>query len=227
MKDRILKLCKRLKNCTLNDITQLMDIEPSVLEVILLFLINENKIQEKDGIYSVIEEFPAQNGIESKNLKLMFMYHSPETVDLIMRGFCAELPTIKVSYLTGVGDNCICDFYKIFRNLIYERQLNELVNHYCKNPQKFRFRKFFEKYAYFYNYKNKIFVTKKPLQAKRENNFTQEEEQEFKKIYCYLARIESHNQNEVYLYQRLAESIWRREKSFEELYSDLKNNLIS
>ena len=213
MKDRILKLCKRLKNCTLNDITQLMDIEPSVLEVILLFLINENKIQEKDGIYSVIEEFPAKNGIESKNLKLMFMYHSPETVDLIMRGFCAELPTIKVSYLTGVGDNCICDFYKIFRNLIYERQLNELVNHYCKN-------------AYFYNYNNKIFVTKKPLQAKRENNFTQEEEQEFKKIYCYLARIESHNQNEVYLYQRLAESIWRREKSFEELYSDLKNNLI-
>lgn len=135
MKDRILKLCKRLKNCTLNDITQLMDIEPSVLEVILLFLINENKIQEKDGIYSVIE----------------------------------ELPTIKVSYLTGVGDNCICDFYKIFRNLIYERQLNELVNHYCKNPQKFRFRKFFEKYAYFYNYNNKIFVTKKPLQSKREN----------------------------------------------------------
>ena len=100
MKDRILKLCKRLKNCTLNDITQLMDIEPNVLEVILLFLINENKLQEKDGIYSVIEEFPAKNGIESKNLKLMFMYHSPETVDLIMRGFCSELPTIKVSYLT-------------------------------------------------------------------------------------------------------------------------------
>ena len=134
-----------------------------------------NKIQEKDGIYSVIEELPTKNGIESKNLKLMFMYHAPETVDLIMRSFCAELPTIKVSYLTGVGDNCIADFYKIFRNLIYERQLNELVNHYCKKPQKFRFRKFFEKYAYFYNYNNKIFVTKKPLQAKRENNFTQED----------------------------------------------------
>lgn len=82
MKEQVLKLCKRLKNCTLNDITQLMDIEPNVLEVILLFLINENKIQEKDGIYTVIEELPTKNGIESKNLKLMFMYHSPETVDL-------------------------------------------------------------------------------------------------------------------------------------------------
>ena len=66
MKDRILKLCKRLKNCTLNDITQLMDIEPSVLEMILLFLINENKIQEKDGIYSVIEELPTKNGINPR-----------------------------------------------------------------------------------------------------------------------------------------------------------------
>ena len=47
MKEQVLKLCKRLKNCTLNDITQLMDIEPSVLEVILLFLINENKITEQ------------------------------------------------------------------------------------------------------------------------------------------------------------------------------------
>ena len=65
--------CLQPKNCTLNDITQLMDIEPSVLEVILLFLSNENKIQEKDGIYSVIEELPTKNGIESKNLKLMFI----------------------------------------------------------------------------------------------------------------------------------------------------------
>ena len=236
MKDRILKLCKRLKNCTLNDITQLMDIEPSVLEVILLFLINENKIQEKDGIYSVIEELPTKNGIESKNLKLMFMYHSPETVDLIMRSFCAELPTIKVSYLTGVGDNCICDFYKIFRNLIYERQLNVLVNHYCKNPQKFRFmvasgsvstflRVIDELESVTDSIFNLIKLTQQRLEQKL--TYTQEEEQEFKKIYCYLARIESHNQNEVYLYQRLAESIWRREKSFEELYSDLKNNLIS
>ena len=48
MKDRILKLCKRLKNCTLNDITQLMDIEPNVLEVILLFLINENSRKRRN-----------------------------------------------------------------------------------------------------------------------------------------------------------------------------------
>ena len=41
-----------------------------------------------------------------------------------------------------------------------------------------------------------------------------------------LKRIESRNVNENYLYYHLADSILRHEKSFEDLYNDLKNNLI-
>lgn len=227
MKDQILKLCKRLKKSTLNDILQLMEIQPEVLELAIMYLISEGDLQEKDGIYTVIEKTTKKGQIENKNLNLMFMFHSPETVDLIMRGFCALIPTQKLSHLVNVDDNCIGDFYRIFRNLIYERQLNELLNFYFTNPQQGRFRKFFEKYAYFYSYNNKIYVSKKFLQANREKNFTDAEIQDFKKVYSYLSRIESHNMNEVCLHQRLAEGIWRREKEFQELYEDLKNNLIA
>lgn len=227
MKDQILKLCKRLKKCTLNDILQLMEIQPAVLELALLYLIQEGALQEKDGVYTVIEKTTKKGQIENKNLQFMFMFHSPETVDLIMRGFCASITTQKLAYLVNLDDNCIGDFYRIFRNLIYERQLNELLNYYFVDPQQGRFRTFFEKYAYFYSYDNKIFVSKKLLQAKKEKNFTNTEIQEFKKVYSYLSRIESHNMNEVCLYQRLAEGIWRREKRFQELYTDLKNNLIN
>lgn len=66
------------------------------------------------------------------------MFHSSETVDLIMRGFCALIPTQKLSHLVNVDDNCIGDFFRIFRNLIYERQLNELLNFYFINPQQGR-----------------------------------------------------------------------------------------
>ena len=45
MKDQILKLCKRLKKCTLNDILQLMEIQPEVLELALIYLINEGELQ--------------------------------------------------------------------------------------------------------------------------------------------------------------------------------------
>lgn len=226
MKDRVLKLCRRLKNCTLEDLVQFTEAEKSVIETILLYLINEGKIQEKDGIYSFIEQTNPKNYIENKNLQIMFMYHSQETVDVIMRGFCAMLPTLKLSYLIDVSDSSIGDFYRIFRNLIYERQKNELLNYYVKSPQQYRYRKFFEKYAYFYTYENKIFVIQKPLRANKEKNFTKKEVQEFKKIYCHLARVESHNKFQTDLYQRLAEEIWRRDKTFEELYYDLKNNLI-
>lgn len=222
MQEKILKLCRRLKNCTLEDLVQFTETEKSVIETILLYLIDEEKIQEKDGIYSFVEQTTSKNYIENKNLNLMFMYHTPETVDIIMRGFCTMIPTQKLSYLIDVSDNCIGDFYRIFRNLIYERQKNELLNYYVKSPQQYRYRKFFEKYAYFYTYENKIFVIQKPLRAKNEKGLTPKEIQEFKKVYCYLSRIESHNKSEVCMHQRLAESIWRQKKTFEELYQDLK-----
>ena len=40
-------------------------------------------------------------------------------------------------------------------------------------------------------------------------------------MYNHLARVESHNVNKAYMYQRLAEYIWRRDKNYDELYSQL------
>ena len=57
--------------------------------------------------------------------------------------------------------------------------------------------------------------------------FTKSEEQKFKKVYSYLTRFTSHNSNKVDLPQKLAEGIWRRNKEFGELYSDLKVNLLN
>ena len=84
-----------------------------------------------------------------------------------------------------------------------------------------------EKYAYFYVYNNKVFVSEKLLRANIEKEFKKDEIREFKRMYCYLARVESHNSNQNYMHHRLAEFIWRRERSFEDIYSDLKNNIIS
>ena len=65
------------------------------------------------------------------------------------------------------------------------------------------------------------------LRANIEKEFKKDEIREFKRMYCYLARVESHNSNQNYMHHRLAEFIWRRERSFEDIYSDLKNNIIS
>lgn len=227
MKDKILKLCRRLKKCTLDDFTEFIGVDGENLESLLKYLVNTGDLMENDGVYCLCQKVSKKGTIENKNFQFMTMFHSLETIDLIIRSFCLSLPTQKVACLVDVGDNCLCDFYKIFRNLIYERQEKELLNNYCITPQQARFRQFFDKIAYFYSYNNEIYVSKNILQAKHQKIFTDDEIQNFKKIYSYLSRIESHHKNETFMYQRLAEYIWRRNKSFEELYFDLKTNLLN
>lgn len=113
-----------------------------------------------------------------------------------------------------------------FRKIIYDRQFKLLLQLFCEKPQQGRYRKFYEKYAYFYVYNGQVFVSDKLFKASLEKNYTKSEIREFKNMYCYLSRIENHNMNENYMFYRLAEYIWRRNREYIELYSDLKE-LIS
>ena len=80
----------------------------------------------------------------------------------------------------------------------------------------------------FFTMRNFLFiVSEKSFQSPEEKAFTKPEIQEFKKVYSYLTRFTSHNSNKVDLLQKLAEGIWRRNKEFEELYFDLKVNLLN
>ena len=157
----------------------------------------------------------------------MRQYISEDEFDLVVRGFCLQIPQTKMEHLVSVNRNCICSYYGVFRKLIYERQFKLLLNKFQEKPQEGRYRMFFDKYAYFYVYENQVYVSDKLLRAKLEKNFSKEEIREFKRMYCYLARLESHNKNAEYMHYRLAEFLWRREKEFDFLYQDLKNKLIS
>lgn len=227
--NKLLSLCKRLRNATLDELLSFMEIEEEVLESILFYLIDNGHLKESNGIYTYIkpEDIEHSNKRKKKNLHLMFQYHSPEVIKLIIKSFCLSIPSQKACYLIDLSDSCILDFYNQFRKLIYERQQKMLLNKFFQKPQQGRYRLFFEKYAYFYVYDNQIFVTDKLLRYRDERIFNKSEIQEFKKVYSYLSRIISHNKNEINLYQNLAEYIWRRNKDFNLLYEDLKINLLN
>lgn len=227
MKDQVLKLCRRLKTCTLDDLVKFTEAEEVVIETIILFLEQEGLINEKDGIITLNDKQEAKRNVCIKNLDLMFQHRSDEEIDILLKGFCLEIPTQKLCHFINVQYQCVMDYYCLFRKLIYDRQFKELLHLFFEKPQISRYRKFYDKYAYFYVYNNQVFVSDKILRATLEKNYTKEEIKEFKKMYCYLSRLESHNMNENYMHFRLAEYIWRRERSFEELYEDLKNSLFS
>lgn len=223
MKDKLLQLCRRLKKSTRDELLEFMDIQEDVLDLALLYLIHEGKIQESNGYYFYIDKQAPKLHGKNKNLANMFQHHSPETIDLIIRCFCTNIASPKTSCLTGLSMCCINNFYNLFKREIYSQQKQILIKSYYANPQKSRYRTFFKKHVYFYIYNNHVFVTEKPFRGNYEKEFSKQEIKIFKNIYCYLTRIESHHKNEDYLHQNISESIWRRNKNFDELYFELKN----
>jgi len=43
-KDQVLKLCKRLKNCTLNELVQFLEVDEKIIETVLIYLGQEELI---------------------------------------------------------------------------------------------------------------------------------------------------------------------------------------
>ncbi|WP_347992823.1 hypothetical protein [uncultured Eubacterium sp.] len=221
MKERVLKLCRRLDKFTLDEISTIAeDIDESVLELLLLTLVQEGKLTFRNGLYFYNKQ--------SFNKKYSILsYYPAKILDIVIRCFCLSIPAYKAKDIIAITESSTMQLYYIFRQLIYERQTKKLNFLYGKSPQQCRNRMFFDTEFHFYIYNNQVFVSEKLFQSREEKIFTKPEIQEFKKVYSYLTRFTSHNSNKVDLPQKLAEGIWRRNKEFKELYADLKVNLLS
>ena len=135
MHDKILKLCRRLKKCTLDDLVSLTETDEDIVKTALLYLENEGFIQISNGQISCVEEKKYTKGkIETKKLDLMFEYRTPEEIEIIVKGFCLEIPPQKLCVLIGVNANCICHYYGVFRKMIYDRQFKLLLKSFFSAP---------------------------------------------------------------------------------------------
>lgn len=221
MKERILRLCKRLSKFTIDEISTISELAPDKLLPIINELISENKLLQKNGVYF----YTKTQSISAKYS--IFKYYPKVTIDLVLRCFCESISTTKVSHILSVGEDQVQKFYTIFRTLIYERQEKRLRNYYAQAPQNARRRKFFDQEVYLYIYNKQVFVSEILLQSYDDKPLNTNDKAEFSKIYCYLTRNLTHNQNAHNLNCKIAETLWRRNKNFNELYFDPKNNLLN
>ena len=51
MKDKVLKLCRRLKSCTLSDLSAFIEIDEKIIETILLYLRRLNSKSKRINYY--------------------------------------------------------------------------------------------------------------------------------------------------------------------------------
>lgn len=221
MKERILRLCKRLSKFTLDEISTISELAPDRLLPIINELIFESKLLQENGVYF----YTKKQSISAKYS--IFKYYPKVTIDLVLKCFCESIGTTKVSHILSMGEDQVQKFYTIFRMLIYERQEKLLRNFYAQEPQNARRRKFFDQEVYLYIYNKQVFVSENLLQSYDDKPLNTNDKAEFSKIYCYLTRNLTHNQNAHNLNCKIAETLWCRNKNFNELYFDLKNKLLN
>lgn len=134
MKDKVLKLCRRLKNCTLDDLVSFLDTDSAIIETVLLYLGQEELININNDIITVNFELKKKSNIEQKNLSLMREFISDDKFEIIMKSFCLLIPPQKTNILINTGKNSVCNYYAIFRDMIYKKQLKKLLNLFFKKP---------------------------------------------------------------------------------------------
>ena len=205
MKNKILKLAKRLDNFRLEDIESIMG---EGIEDALQELVKDGKLNLVSGIYSYKTE---------RNLPLpfCFKFHSQEKIEMITKCFCAGVKSKQASFLLDIGDATMQNFYKHFRQMIYERQLNALKTHFEQKPKIAKMRRFYDIPVYFYLYDDELFVADKPLKTKQKKlPHTKEESLRIKVLYSRLRRSINHSKMKQNLVQHVAEHIWRYGKNY-------------
>ena len=150
MEDKILKLAKRLDKFTLEDIEPILNCE-GVTEV-LQELVTEGRLDFDGNIYYYREP------VKHSPLPFCFKFHSQETIEMITKCFCAGVKSKQASFLLDVADATVQNFYKHFRQMIFERQLNTLKTHFEREPKIPKMRTFYEIPVYFYLYNDELFV---------------------------------------------------------------------
>lgn len=224
MKDRIQKLCKRLNKFTLEEIALIAELDEAEIKPILQDLIIGNflKVNDNNYIYNNVQKETKLK----KRLPMMFEYHSPETIDMIINCFCAEIPSNKTGLILKPQENCICNFNMFFRKELYSKQIQELQLLFEKSPKTPWIRDFFGKTFYFYCYNDKLYVSDVLLKSKEAINFTKEESKLFKILYYKLYRRLAHNTYRYYTQFHIAEQIWRHKKEYNLLKQEITNILF-
>ena len=220
MNDQILKLCRRLDKFTFDEMLLISEVDSEILLPILNGFVTANKLVLNNGIYTFKEE----KEIEFVSDSIM-TYYPPHIVEMVMRSYCAEVPTYKVAFQINMNNEQVVKFYKYFRSVIYERQYRELISLYFKNPQQPKHPTFLGKKATLYMYNNVVYVAKVPFKSKKEQ-LAHNDRAEYKKIYYYLLRQFTHNSVLRNMHHKIAEAIWKRNKTFEERFFDLSSLLV-
>lgn len=219
MKERILKLCKRLNKFSLDEIETISEIDSEELKPIIDGLIHEERLTYCNGTYYYNKRVCKKQ--QTSKLPLFFEFHKKQDIEYIIKGFCADVEVLKMIDLFGFTKHVMNNFYAYLRTVIYDIQFKELLKYFEKCPKLPQERVYMNTKVYLYLYNHKLYVSQKYLANKEAKKHKEQERLEIKNIYLrsyrkVLSRSYTHK-----FHLHLVEEIWKHGKYFEERYLSL------
>ena len=204
MKNKVLKLCKRLNKVTVSEIAPILMIPEAEAREILNELVKDGSLTVRGGL---VYFYNSQKQIKQDDLFLEF--HSKYDSKFILKCFCIGIKSEQCAFLIGISDSTIQKYYLYFRKKIYEEQLEKLMKYFQNNPKTPKMRTFYDVEAFLYMYDGKLFVVDKPLKSNATKEHSKAEKSKIKVLYSRLRRSINHSKIKKYMHYHVAEHVLR------------------
>ena len=134
-----------------------------------------------------------------------------EQIEIIYKCFCFGIPASQTAKIANLGNTTTETFYQFIRTKIYDKQYQELVEHFDSDPQILQVRIFMNNVSIcLYCYNDKVFITHKPLKSKLPQRRQQADEvKEARRMYNILYSKKFMASMRKYLDHHLAVFLWK------------------
>jgi len=109
-----------------------------------------------------------------------------ETINTFVRCFCAGISPQRTSFILKARIDIIISVVSFLKEVIYEKQKEELLRHFEHSPQMPVHGAFFDKIVHFYTYGHKLYVSKEILVSKYPRKYYKSRVKFFNIIYPIL-----------------------------------------
>lgn len=227
---RYLKLFKLTEGMDCRELRSFLEIIPlknPKLKVSYAAFHSKRKKYQTEGMLGIFPKyFMPDNKSEEpevrRNLnRLPKVYNlaTTEQIEIVYKCFCFGIPASQTAKIANLGNTTTETFYQYIRARIYDKQYQELVEHFDSDPQIPQVRIFMNNVSIcLYSYGDKIFITQKPLKTKLPQRRQQPDEvKEARRLYNILYRKKFMASMRKYFDHHLAVLLWKeRNPNFED-----------
>ena len=219
---RYLKLFKLTEGMNCRELRSFLEIIPlknPKLKVSYSAFHAKRKKYQTEGMMGIFPKYfmPDNKSEEPKvrrnlnRLPKVYNLATTEQIEIIYKCFCFGIPASQTAKIANLGNTTTETFYQYIRARIFDKQYQELVEHFDSDPQIPQVRVFMNDVSIcLYCYNGKVFITHKSLKSKLPQRRQQPDEvKEARRMYNILYRKKFMASMRKYLEHHLTVMIWK------------------